>query len=256
MSNRGRVVWHDLNTNDIDGARRFYGELFGWNISAHGQWNFIAPAGEAQHFGTMIQHEPAEKIPPHWLPYLTVTDLEAAIAKVPAAGGKILVPKMPAGTTGHFSYVSDPQGAVFALWQYADSPGKPELDAAPPAGHFCWDELLTSDPAAATKFYGELIGYASEPSAVPGMEYTLWLREAKRPDGKRRQAAGLMKLPPGMTHPCWLSYVAVAGCDQAAERAKTLGATVVFGPVNIPDVGRIATLLDPTGAAIAIISPT
>ena len=256
MSNHGRIVWHDLNTTDLPRSRAFYSELFGWNVSEHGQWNFIAPAGETQHFGTMIAHDPKGNVPSHWVPYLTVPNLDAAISEVAGAGGKITVPKMPAGTTGHFSYALDPQMAAFALWQYApDSPGKPEIDGpSPPLGHFCWDELLTSDPEAALKFYARVVGYESEASTVPGMQYTLFLRPDKRADGTRRQGAGMMKLPPGVPHPFWLSYVFVSDCDRTAEKAKALGGQIVAAPMNIPNVGRIATLLDPTNAAIGIIA--
>jgi predicted enzyme related to lactoylglutathione lyase len=255
MSMQGRVVWHDLNTNDIDKSRRFYSELFGWNIDMQGQWNFIGAANETQHFGTMMQLDASLGLPSHWLPYLTVENLDAAIAAVPGAGGKILLGKMPAGTTGHFSYVADPQAAAFALWQYSDATGKPEQDTPPPAGHFVWDELVTSDPAAAEKFYSSLIGFKTEKVEMPGMQYTLWLRDAKRPDGKPRQAGGMMQLPPTVSHPFWLSYVAVDDCDASAARAKSLGATIVSPPMNIPNVGRAATLLDSTQAAVAIIGP-
>ncbi|HEX4460388.1 MAG TPA: VOC family protein [Polyangia bacterium] len=255
---QGRIVWHDLNTTDLPRSKAFYSELFGWNVSEHGPWNFIAPPGETQHFGTMIGHEAAANIPSHWVPYLTVANIDAAITEAAGAGGKITVPKRPAGETGHFSYVLDPQMASFALWQYSDkSPGKPEHDGGPPrTGHFIWDELMTSDPEAAAKFYTRVVGYETKEAAqVPGMHYTLFQRPATRADGTKREAGGMMKSPPGVVHPYWLSYVCVDDCDRSAAKAKSLGGKVAAGPMDIPQVGRIATLLDPTGAAIGIMSP-
>jgi predicted enzyme related to lactoylglutathione lyase len=256
MSIQGRVVWHDLNTTDLDKSKRFYGELFSWNLKADGPWTFIQLGNDAQHFGTVIVHDAKENVPSHWVPYLTVENIDSAIAAVTKAGGKINVPKTPAGKTGHFSYAMDPQGAPFALWQYTgETAPKPEIDTPPPAGNFCWDELLTSDTEAAEKFYGSIIGYKTEHMEMPGMRYTLWLREAKRPDGKPRQAGGMMKLPPMVPHPFWLSYVAVENCDQSVEKAKRLGANITSPPMDIPNVGRFATMLDPTMAAIAILGP-
>jgi predicted enzyme related to lactoylglutathione lyase len=257
MSIQGRVVWHDLNTTDLDKSKRFYGELFAWSFKTEGQWSFIALGNDPQHFGTVNLLDPKFNVPAHWVPYITVEDIDTAIATVTKAGGKIQLPKTPAGKTGNFSYVYDPQNAMFALWQYNEIPNKPELDTPPPAGSFCWDELVTSDPDAAEKFYGTVVGYKTEHMEMPGMRYTLWLRPdaPKRPDGKPRQAGGMMKLPPMVPQPFWLSYVAVADCDQSVEKAKRLGGTLAQPATDIPNVGRFACLLDPTSAAIAILGP-
>jgi predicted enzyme related to lactoylglutathione lyase len=255
MSVQGRVVWHDLNTTDVDASKRFYAELFAWSFKSEGQWDFIYKGSDAtKHFG-LVMKVPVPNVPSHWAPYLTVTNIDAALAALGPADGKVIVPKMPAGKTGHFAYVQDPQGAVFALWQYADTKPNPEVDTPPPPGEFCWDELLTSDPEAAKKFYGQVVGYKFEQVEMPGMPYTLFTREAKRPDGKPRQAAGMMKMPPMIPHPFWLSYVSVANCDESTERAKRLGATITMPPTNIPNIGRFTTMLDPTMAPIAILGP-
>ena len=258
MSNpvQGRVVWHDHNTTDLESAKRFYGELFSWSIKSEGQWHFIYSGSDQNHFGTINKLDGQHKIPSHWVPYFAVENIDHAIAAATKAGGKIQLPKTAAGKTGHFSYVMDPQQAVFALWQYGGESGpKPEMDGPPPAGQFCWDELITSDTASAETFYTTVIGYKTEHMEMPGMRYTLWLRDAKRPDGKPRQAAGMMKMPPGVPHPLWLSYVSVADCDASTERAKKLGATITSPPMDIPNVGRFTTMLDPTMAPIAILGP-
>ena len=43
MTVAGRIVWHDLMTNDVEGARRFYSGLFAWCIKTEGEWSFIYP---------------------------------------------------------------------------------------------------------------------------------------------------------------------------------------------------------------------
>ena len=65
--------------------------------------------------------------------------------------------------------------------------------------------------------------------------------------------AGLMRSTEPKAPPMWLPYVAVDDCDASAAKAKTLGAQVVTGPQDIPGVGRFAILVDPLGAAIAIM---
>ena len=254
MSVAGRIVWHDLMTNDVEGAKRFYAELFAWRIKTEGDWSFIYPAEGEHHFGTvMAMSGPAR--PSHWVPYVATPDLAAAMAAITAAGGKLHTGKIAAGKTGSFAIAGDPQGAVFTAWQYAEGEGKAESDARPAAGSFCWDELLTSDPAAAVAFYGKVFGFGTETMSMPGMDYTLLLRSAKGADGKPRQAGGLMKLPPGVPHPFWLSYVAVADCDQAMEKAKRLGATLPMPAIEVPNVGRFTTILDPSMAAIGVLGP-
>jgi predicted enzyme related to lactoylglutathione lyase len=258
MSVQGRVVWHDLYSADVDKSKRFYGELFGWRIQPEGQWNFIYAGNEKDHFG-MVAPLMRPGMPSHWLPYVAVENLDGAVGLVTKAGGKVHMGKTPAGKTGNFAVVADPQQATFVLWQYTEGQPKPEMDVmrsmAEMAGHFCWDELLTSDPDAAEKFYGEVVGWEAEHMEMPGMRYTLLNRKEKRPDGKQRQGGGMMKMPPGVPHPFWLSYVAVADCDQSVEKAKKLGATITSPAMDIPNVGRFATMLDPTMAAIAVLGP-
>jgi predicted enzyme related to lactoylglutathione lyase len=250
------MVWHDLNTTDLDKSKRFYSELFGWSFQSFEKWHFIYLGSDArQHFGTFNPIDPAHKMPSHWVPYIAVENIDTALGALPKAGGKVQLPKTPAGDSGNFAYVSDPQGATFALWQYGKGEPKPEQDVPPGYGHFCWDELLTSDPAAAEKFYGQVIGYTTQHMEMPGMRYTLWERSVKRPDGTLRQAGGMMKMPPGVPRPLWLSYVAVESCDQSVEKAKRLGATVTSPATDIPNVGRFATFLDSTMAPMAILQP-
>ncbi len=255
MGIQGKIVWHDLMTSDLERARQFYGELFGWRTKDEGGWSFITPADDDKHFGTLMTL-PAPNMPPHWVPYLAVADLDAAMAAIPAAGGKLHTAKMKAGTTGTFAIAADPQGASFTAWQYAEGHAPPDVETIPGTGHFCWDELLTSDVAAAQAFYGKVCGYETEKMPMPGMDYSLFLREAKTAEGKRRQAAGLMALPQGVPHPFWASYVVVANCDATMERAKRLGATLPMPAMDVPAVGRFTTLLDPSMAAIGILQPS
>ncbi len=256
MSIQGRVVWHDLNTTDIEKAKRFYGEMFAWSIKAEGQWHLIYPGDNPQeHFGAVMALDAKRNLPSHWLPYIAVESLDDAMGKVQKAGGKVHMGKTPAGKTGNFAVCGDPQQATFVLWQYNEGEPKAERDAPPPAGRFCWDELLTSDPEGAESFYTQALGFKTEHMEMPGMRYTLWLRGAKKPDGKPREGGGMMKMPPGVPHPFWLSYVSVADCDASVDKAKRLGATITSPPMDIPNVGRYAALLDPTMAAISILGP-
>src|SRR4029453_2098721 len=112
-------------------------------------------------------------------------------------------------------------------------------------GRFLWYELLTSDTAAAKDFYTKAIGWGSQPFPGP-IEYQVWMN-GEAPVG------GLMALPAEAkaagAPPNWVADVRTPDVAATIDRAKTLGATVLMGPHDIPDVGRIAVLTDPQGAA-------
>jgi hypothetical protein len=115
----GLVGWVDLMTADVEAARTFYSDLFGWQKTNSLD---MGPAGIYQMFGMAsgelggIYKKPAEMPgPPQWLFYVHVADLEAAAARVKADGGKVLVGPMDIPGGGRIAICLDPQGANFAL---------------------------------------------------------------------------------------------------------------------------------------------
>lgn len=113
----GTVGWHELRTTDWRGALAFYGGLFGWQPAyAHD----MGPMGTYQTFsvggawtGGMMNAEPSS--PPHWHLYLAVDDIDAAGARVAAAGGTVLAGPHPVPGDAWVIMAQDPQGARFGL---------------------------------------------------------------------------------------------------------------------------------------------
>ncbi len=252
-----RFVWHDLMAADVPAAQKFYGGLFDWKYKVgendHGYVHLMV--GE-RHFGGMMKLDPAHGAPPHWLGYISVDDVDACLARVTKHGGRVAMPKMAIPDTGEFAVAMDPQGAAFAPFHYSGA----KMEAEPERPHmltFCWDELLTSDPDAAAKFYSHVFGWGVEHMDMPGFgRYTLLRRTGEKDaKGNERSAGGLMKLPPGVPHPFWLAYIAVPNADSIVEHAKRHGAMVPMPPMEVPTVGRFATILDPQHAAFAILQP-
>jgi uncharacterized protein len=120
---------------------------------------------------------------------------------------------------------------------------------AQPPSRFVWYELMTTDAAAAQRFYSEVIGWHAADAGLPDMRYTL-LSTAQG------AVAGLMDLPEDArragAHPVWLGYVEVDDVDAAAARVLAGGGRVCQGPQDIPGVGRFATITDPQGATLAL----
>jgi hypothetical protein len=112
-------------------------------------------------------------------------------------------------------------------------------------GRFSWNELVTTDVGAATKFYTQLFGWTTTPF---GAEYILFNKDGNN-------VCGMMKTPkPGMPA-FWIAYVTVEDVDATAAKVAELGGKVMVPPFDIPTVGRIACLSDPQGASIGLFKP-
>ncbi len=118
-------------------------------------------------------------------------------------------------------------------------------------GTFCWNELMTPDIDAAKRFFTDTIGWTWQGMPMP--DGTYWLAQQ---DGK--PVAGAMALqgvaPPG-TPPHWVSYLEVDDVDARCARLTAGGGQICRAPFDVPGVGRIAIVADPTGAALAWMTP-
>ena len=123
------------------------------------------------------------------------------------------------------------------------------LEAMKQHGAFSWNELLTTDVAAAKAFYGELLGWTLQDIDVGGMTYTM----IKAGD---REVGGMMAIPTASQGrpAAWGSYVTVDNVDTRVVRAQSLGAKICLPPQDIPNVGRFAIIADPQGAMLALIT--
>jgi uncharacterized protein len=252
--NKHRFVWHDLNTKDAEASKRFYGELFNWKFEGS---DYIHITAGTTMIGGIRQTDANDPTPPSWLGYVVVDDVEACVSKITSAGGKVYMPTTAMPNVGTFAVTADPTGGVFAPWKSARPGEDVETVKMPEPFTFAWDELVTTDPAAAVAFYAEVFGW--EPRAVdmgPGGTYTLLDRPGvKNAMGDQAQAGGVMKAPASMPHSFWIAYVAVDNTDSIAERATRLGANVLVPPTDIPNVGRFGCFMDPQGASLAVLQP-
>ena len=123
-------------------------------------------------------------------------------------------------------------------------------DEKPVNGMFCWNELVTRDVAGAEKFYTELLGWKAVDSGMPGMKYNLF-----KADGK--DAGGLMEMPaevPKEVPSHWMAYITVEDVDVMAKKTGELGGSVMYGPQDIPGMGRFCVIQDPTGAVVSLMA--
>jgi predicted enzyme related to lactoylglutathione lyase len=117
----GFFTWHELNTTDYQGAWKFYSELFGWSHTssmdmgpdAGAYWMFGHDSKNS--IGGMSNVATQMKAPPHWMYYVTVKDLDAALANVKQRGGQVLNGPMEVPGGDKVAQCMDPQGGMFAL---------------------------------------------------------------------------------------------------------------------------------------------
>jgi predicted enzyme related to lactoylglutathione lyase len=121
---------------------------------------------------------------------------------------------------------------------------------SPQPGSFCWIELATSDPVAAKEFYSSVFGWSVRENDMGemGIYYVFQKNE--------RDCAAMYKLMPDQASqgvpPNWTTYVGVTSADATVEQAKSLGATILAGPFDVYDLGRMAMIQDPEGAVFAL----
>lgn len=121
-------------------------------------------------------------------------------------------------------------------------------------GRFVWYELMTTDTKKAIAFYGDVVGWKTQPfdGAPADKPYTMWVA-GQGPIG------GVMALPDEVRKmgvpPHWMAHVQVADVDKTVAKAKELGGSVHMPPTDIPTVGRFSVIADPQGASLSVFKP-
>jgi uncharacterized protein len=114
----GAMSWHELNTRDLDTAKSFYGNVFGWSFeekeSERGAYTIISLDGEG--IGGVTDRVPAEA-PAHWLVYFAVEELDATLKTTRDRGGDVPAGPFDIAEVGRIAVVKDPWGAIFAVIQ-------------------------------------------------------------------------------------------------------------------------------------------
>jgi uncharacterized protein len=253
---QGTFCWPELASTDQNGAKKFYGELFGWTATD-------VPMGPDAGFYTLFKKGTndcaalytlgpemlKQGVPPNWGAYVAVNDAEESAKKAKELGGTVIMePFDVMGTLGRMAVIQDPTGAVFSMWQAGDHIGASVLDEP---GAMCWTELMTGDPDKARSFYTKLFGWTPMDMGEAYGGYTVF----QRADGAK--AGGLMKTPDEMAGvpPHWMTYFASSDIQQTNAQVQKLGGNVMVPPTPIPNIGTFAVYSDPQGAAFAVLQP-
>ena len=244
----GTHSWVDLATTDTEAAKRYYGELFGWSyddmpVDGGGTYT-MARLGDAS-VGALAELREEERsigVPPHWNNYVTVENVDATAAHVPELSGNVLAEPFDVMTAGRMAVIQDPTGATLCLWTPRDNIGATRVNEP---GCLTWNDLMSTDPAAAREFYGGLFGWRYELMGGSGDDAYWICFNGDRPNG------GLMKTQMEGVPSFWHPYFAVKSAGAAKEQIESGGGRVFMGPQDVPQ-GRFVVASDPQGAMFAV----
>lgn len=254
----GTPSWVDLGAADAEGARRFYGSLFGWDFQVGGPETghyAMCTLGGLPVAGMGSQQDPSS--PPVWTTYLASDDIDRTAARIREAGGRMIMEPMQVMEFGSMLIAADPGGAVFGGWQAGAITGSGRVNEP---GTPYWNEVVTREPEAVDAFYRTVFGYELVPmgdDGTPaeegsgGADYTVFRIGDQMVGGRMRMDDRW----PAELPAHWMAYFAVADTDAATARVRELGGTVQAEPFDTP-YGRIAVVSDPDGAAFSLMSTT
>jgi uncharacterized protein len=249
----GSFIWYELMSPDPRAAEAFYGPLLGWSFSSDDEYRHIgASEGLVGGILPLTPEMTAGGSAPAWLGYIQVDDVDATVASATAQGGRLYMPARDMEGVGRFAMVADPQGAPF----YAMSPADPQETSnafaaeRPMQGHVAWNELSSTDPAAAWAFYGGQFGWEKEGDMDMG---PLGKYEFIR-HGSHMLGAIMPKMPQ-VPASAWTFYFRVGDIDAAADTIKANGGTLFQEPMEIPGGDYSLNAADPQGAAFGLVGP-
>jgi uncharacterized protein len=231
--------------------------VVGWNIAAKSDfphdYRMIGRsdgkfAGGAMQITDEMQQHGAR---PTWLGYILVPDVDQSVAAIQREGGQVHMPAFDIPGVGRVAMVTDPQGAPFYVMKPLPPEGDPNAksDVFSPDGEqrVGWNELSTSDPAAARRFYGEQFGWTSDefmPMGEQG-EYRFFKQNGVTIGAVAGTREG--------QQPHWRFYFRVPSIAKAKDSAEAKGGKIVMGPMEVPGGDHIVIGIDPQGAEFALV---
>ena len=255
----GSFIWYELMTPDPDTATTFYAAVVGWRISppdarrTDGKDYRMIGRSDGLHAGGVLKITPdMGAVPPVWLAYIGVPNVDATVAAIAADGGAVHLPPMSI-PVGRIAMVTDPQGVPFYVMTPVPPPGVPDatsdvFDRSAPQ-RVNWNELTSSDLAASKAFYAKHFGFEfNETMDMGPMGDYCFIDHGGETIGAMMQKPE--QVPVGM----WNFYIRVPAIDAAVAKVNELGGQVFNGPMEVPGGDWIINGMDPQGAPFSLVA--
>ena len=256
-STHGSFIWYELLTPDPKGAKAFYDAVVGWDIepepAGEMDYRMIRRSDGANAGGVMrlTDEMTSHGARPTWLGYVAVDDVDATIGSTEKSGGKALMPAFDIPGVGRIGLTADPQGAPIYVMRATPPEGDEDkvsdVFSTSAEQRVGWNELSTSDPAAARQFYGQQFGWTSDEFMPMGE-----MGEYRFLDHQGVRIGAIAGTMPGQ-QPLWRYYFRVPSIAAAKQTAEERGGTIAMGPHEVPTGDWIIIGLDPQGAEFALV---
>jgi predicted enzyme related to lactoylglutathione lyase len=257
----GSFIWYDLMTPDPTGSKRFYDAVVaGWSIGARpsGEMDYrMITRSDGRNSGGVLpltdemQRHGAR---PCWLGYLSVPDVDGAVARIEEDGGRTLMPGFDIPGVGRIAMLSDPDGAPFYLMTPIAPAGGPDAESdvfsVDRPQHVRWNELHASDQDRSVAFYTRHFGWRQEGAMDMG-EFGSYrfLHQGQTMIG------AIMPRMPQAPRAAWTFYIGVGDIDRAADAVRAGGGMILHDLREIPGGEFSLTASDPHGAIFGLVGP-
>lgn len=245
-SSLGAPCWVEAFQQNPRAATEFYGKLFGWTFD---EPTAMPTGSEGEYFTARLDGKRVAGIgqappstPVGWMTFVAVDDVAQSLSLAEQAGGTRVVGPVAASFGGEIGILTDATGVPFGLRQSRDVSGA-EVVGEP--NSWAMSSLHTTDLPRAEAFYGKAFGW--ELASVPGAGFSKWVL--------RGEVVGVVTATDGTVPPHWSINFAVVDADAFAQRAVSLGGSVLMGPMDTPGF-RNAVIADPQGGVIAVSAVT
>ncbi|MER6997397.1 VOC family protein [Streptomyces sp. NPDC000410] len=243
----GTPCWVSLMVHGLGTTQHFYRDLFGWDFVPGPQHlgPYVRALIDGKEVAGIGQMPPDRHLPVAWTTYLATDDADETAEQIRMCGGTVGVGPLDAGDAGRLAIASDPEGAVFGIWQAAAHAGTALFGTH---GTPVWNELVTRETSSVSKFYQSVFGYEVEPVVSADFDY-LTLHLEGRPVASLHGVGHALPRDRG-SH--WMTYFEVEDVDRTTAHVEELGGHVLHPPREGTS-GRLATVADPEGAVFTIV---
>jgi len=226
-----------------------YGALFDWTFEDSGEQfgHYTQAFANGKPVAAVVPKMPGmnDNTPTAWTVYFGASDADATAARIKELGGTILWEPMTVGDLGRMCVATDPQGAVFGLWQPMAFNGA-ALEGE--HGAMCWSEVNSNDAKANVAFYTGVFGLSTSPMDGGPSEYHMLENNGQPVAGVLQMTKEWDGIPPH-----WMAYFAVANLEKANDVFTEHGGKLLHGPIPSP-YGRIMVVQDPQGAVFSYMA--
>lgn len=244
----GTFCFAELVSPTPDAALRFYGDLFGWTVEevpgpSHPYWLF-------QIEGRVVAGlRPSPRGRQRWIPYVAVTQLDEIVAQAERLGGRPGHQPFDVSGVARMATIVDPHERVVGLWE-ANGRSGAERRGLP--GSMWWSEMLAHDVTGATHFYSRLFGWKASERRLGHLThgYTVYSVGAESVGGAIRIEKNWGRVPER-----WQVFFEVTDLERTIDQTEGLGGSEDLPVIDIPNVGRCASLLDARQCLFIAIQP-